>query len=47
MVDRALRRIFGAKREKVTEHWREKRNEELHNFCSSPNVVRVMEPRRM
>jgi hypothetical protein len=20
---------------------------ELHNFCSSPNVVRVMEPRRM
>jgi hypothetical protein len=45
--DRVLRRIFGAKREAMTGHWREMRNEELHNLYSSPNDIRVIEPRRM
>jgi hypothetical protein len=30
-----LRRLFGSKRDEVTEGWRKLRNEELHNFYSS------------
>jgi hypothetical protein len=40
-MNRVLRTIFGRKREKVTGGWRRPRNEELHNFYASPNVVRV------
>jgi hypothetical protein len=35
-----LRRIFGPKREEVTEGWQNAINEELHNLCSS-NTVKV------
>jgi hypothetical protein len=34
---RALRRIFGSKRDDVIRVWRILHNEELHNFCSSPS----------
>jgi hypothetical protein len=39
-----LRRMFGLylKREEVTLH-----NEELHNLCASPDIVRTMKTRRM
>jgi hypothetical protein len=31
----------------VTEGWRKLHNEELHNFCSSPNIIRMIKSRRM
>ena len=42
-----LRRIFGHKREEVTGEWRRLHNEELNDFCSSPNIVRVIKSERM
>jgi hypothetical protein len=44
---RVLRRIFGPKRDEVTGVWRELHNEELHNLYSSPNILRMIESRRM
>jgi hypothetical protein len=45
--NRVLRRIFGPKRDEVTGGWRKLHNEELHNLYSSPNIVRIIKPRRM
>jgi hypothetical protein len=45
--NRVLRRIFGPKRDEVTEDWRELHNEELHNFYSSPSIIRIIKSRRM
>jgi hypothetical protein len=42
-----LRRIFGSKRDKVTGEWRKLHTEELNDFYSSPNIVRVIKSRRM
>jgi hypothetical protein len=44
--NRELRRIFGPKRE-VDGPWRKLHNDELHNLCSSPNMVRVIKSRKM
>jgi hypothetical protein len=38
---------FGLMREEVTGDWRELYNEELHNLCSSPNIIRMIKSRRM
>jgi hypothetical protein len=38
--NRALRRIFGPKREEDAGGWRKLHNEELHNLYSSTNVTR-------
>jgi hypothetical protein len=43
---KVLRRIFGPKREEVGS-WRKLHNDELHSLYSSPNIVRVIKPRRM
>jgi hypothetical protein len=43
---KALRRIFGPKRDKVTGGWRKLYNEELHNLYSSPSIIRMIMPRR-
>jgi hypothetical protein len=39
--NRVLRRIFGPRRDEVTGDWRKLHNEELHNFYSSPNIIRI------
>ena len=42
-----FRRIFGPRRDEVTGEWRRLRSEELNDFYSSPNIVRVIKSRRM
>jgi hypothetical protein len=42
-----LRRIFGPKTDEVTGGWRKLHDEKLHNFYSSPSIIRMIEPRRM
>jgi hypothetical protein len=42
-----LRRIFVPKREEVAGGWRRLYNEELHKLYASPNIIRVVKPRRM
>jgi hypothetical protein len=42
-----LREICGSKREQLTKEWRKLHNEELHDLCSSPSIVRVRTVRYM
>ena len=44
---RVLRRIFGHKRDGVTERWGKLHNEEFNYLYSSPNIFRVINLRRM
>jgi len=44
--NKVLRRIFGPRRDEVTVDWRRLHNEELNDFYSSPNIVRVIKSRR-
>ena len=44
---RVLRTVFGPKRDEVTGEWRKIHNEELRDFYSLPNIVRVVKSRRM
>jgi hypothetical protein len=37
-----LSRLFGPKRDEVMRDWRKPRNEKLHNFDSSPNIIRMI-----
>jgi hypothetical protein len=45
--NRELRRIFGPKRNEVTEEWRKLHNEELQDLYSSPSIIRIMKYRWM
>ena len=45
--NRALRRIFGPRRDGVTGEWRKLHSEELNDLYSSPNIVRVIKSGRM
>jgi hypothetical protein len=45
--NRVLRRIFGPKRDEVTGEWRKLHNDELNVLYSSPNIVQVINARRM
>ena len=42
-----LRRIFGPKRDEVTEEWRKQQNEELNDLHYLLNIVWVFKSRRM
>ena len=44
---RVLSRIFGPKRDGVTGEWRKLHNEKINDLYSSPNIVRVIKPRRV
>jgi hypothetical protein len=44
-VNRLLRRVFEPRREEVTIDWGRLRNEELHNFYASPNIIRMISQR--
>ena len=45
--NRVLRRIFGLKRDEVTEEWKKLHNEALSGLYSLTNIVRVVKSRRM
>jgi hypothetical protein len=45
--NRVLRRIFGQKRNEVTEEWRKLHSEELRDLYSSPSIIRIIKSRRM
>jgi hypothetical protein len=44
---RALRRIFGPKKDDKVGGLRKLHVEELHNFYSLSNIIRIIKPRRM
>jgi len=41
-----LRRVFGPKRDEIKGEWRKLHNEELRDFYTLPNIVRVVKSRR-
>ncbi|KAJ4435345.1 hypothetical protein ANN_17958 [Periplaneta americana] len=45
--NKALRKIFGAKRDEVTGEWRKLHNTELHALYSSPDIIRNLKSRRL
>jgi hypothetical protein len=45
--NKVLRRIFGPKRDEVTGEWWRLHNKELYALYSSPNIIRVIKPRRL
>jgi hypothetical protein len=47
LENRVLRKIFGPNRDEVREEWRKMHYGELHNLCSSSDIVRQIKSRRM
>jgi hypothetical protein len=45
--NRVLRRVLGPKKVEVTDVLRKLHNEELNDVYSSPNIIRVIQSRRM
>jgi hypothetical protein len=45
--NRALGRIFGPRRDEITEEWGKLHNEELRDLYSLPSIVRVVKSRIM
>jgi len=43
--NRALRRVFGPKRDEVTGEWRKLHNEELNDLYCSSNIFRLIKSR--
>jgi hypothetical protein len=46
-LNRVSRRIFGPKRDEVKGEWRKLHSGELHNWYSSPDIIRQIKSRRM
>jgi len=44
--NRVLRRLFGPKRDEVTEEWKKLHNEKLNDLYSSPIIIRLIKSRR-
>jgi hypothetical protein len=42
-----LRRTSGPKRNEITGGCREVNNEKLHSLYTSPNIIRIIKPRKM
>jgi hypothetical protein len=47
LENRALRRIFGPKKVEIIIGRRKLNNEELHNLCSSLNIIRMIRSRKV
>jgi hypothetical protein len=45
--NRVLRRIFGPKRDEMIGGWRKLHNEELHNLCCAPSIIRMIKSKIM
>jgi hypothetical protein len=45
--NKVLRRIFGPKRDEVTEEWRKLHYEELNDLYSSRSIIRIMKARKV
>jgi hypothetical protein len=45
--NKLLRRMFGPKRCEIIGRWNKFHNEKLHNFPSSPNIVRMIKSKEM
>jgi hypothetical protein len=45
--NRMLRRIFGLKRDEMTEEWRKLLNKELRDLYSLLGIIRIIKSRRM
>jgi hypothetical protein len=45
--NRVLRRIFGPKRDEVTDEWRKLHNKKLLDLYSSPSIIRIIRSRRI
>jgi hypothetical protein len=45
--NKVLRGLCELKRDQVTGGWIKLRNEELHNLCSAPNTIRIINSGRM
>jgi hypothetical protein len=45
--NRVLTRIFGSKRDEVTDEWRKLHNKELRDLYSSPSIIRIIKSLRM
>jgi hypothetical protein len=42
LQNRVLRRIFGPETDEARGKWGKMHNEKLHNFCSLPNIIRMI-----
>jgi hypothetical protein len=40
--NRVWRKIFGSKWEKMVGDWRKLHSDELHNMCTSPNIIMLI-----
>jgi len=47
MFENMVRRLFGPRRNEVTQEWRRLHKEELNDLYSSPDIMRVIKSRRM
>jgi hypothetical protein len=43
LENRALRKIFGPKREEIRDEWRKLHNEELNDLYSAPSIILVIQ----